>query len=208
MRKLSPIAAAVVVVSLLSARAQEPPTLEIFKSPDGGFQFVYPETYELLTGERILKATQGRHVVLPVCDFSKAMACVIYPVETERETRLEAAGFSVDAVAGVANEADCLAFSDPSGRSLGTEPQTSVSINARLFRHTSVMKRLPGHIQAADFYRVFTRQKCYQLQIAVSVADAPVPQKVAQSSSLADAAVNTARESLRLILSSVVFGKE
>jgi len=50
-------------------------------------------------GERILKATQGRQSARPVCDFSTAAACVIYPVESERETKLEAARFSVDALA-------------------------------------------------------------------------------------------------------------
>ena len=61
MSKLTRIAAAVVSLSCLSTLAQGPPALDTFNSPDGTFQFVYPETYELLVGERILKATQGRH---------------------------------------------------------------------------------------------------------------------------------------------------
>jgi hypothetical protein len=67
-------------------------------------------------GERILKATQGRQSALPVCDFSTAVACVIYPVESERETRLEAAGFSVVTLAA-SNESDCFAYKDEKARS-------------------------------------------------------------------------------------------
>ena len=93
----------ILVALCLATLAQSPPSLETFRSPDGVFQFVYPETYELLVGDRILKATQGRQAALPVCDFSTAVACVICPIESERETRLEAAGFSVDTVAGAAN---------------------------------------------------------------------------------------------------------
>jgi hypothetical protein len=198
-----------VALSCLSTLAQGPPALDIFNSPDGIFQFVYPETYELLVGERILKATQGRNKSLPVCDFSTALACVIYPIESEQETRLEAAGFSVDTVPSVSNEADCVAFADELARSRGTQlPLTSVSIHSRLFRHASATKKLPGHVQTADFYRIFAQQKCFELHIEVSISDDPVLQKASASNTQGDARANNARESLKLILSSVVFEKE
>ena len=210
MSKLTRIAAAVVSLSCLSTLAQGPPALDTFNSPDGTFQFVYPETYELLVGERILKATQGRHAALPVCDFSTALACVIYPIESESETRLEAAGFSVDSVPGITSEAECVAFGDEHARSRGMQsPLSSLSIHARIFRHASALKKSPGHLQTADFYRIFAEQQCYELQIAVSISDDAVAlQKASTSNSLGDARANSAKESLRLILSSVTFGKE
>jgi len=207
--KLTRIAAAVVSLSCLSTWAQGPPALDTFHSPDRAFQFVYPETYELLVGESILKATQGRHATLPVCDFSTALACVIYPLESESETKLEAAGFSVDTVLGVKTEAECVAFGDEQARSRGMQsPVSSLSIRSRLFRHASATKKSPGHLQTADFYRIFAEQKCYELQIAVSISDDPVLQKVSTSNPLPDARASSARESLKLILSSVTFGKE
>ncbi len=209
MRKLTRLAAVIVALASLRAVAQGPPALDIFNSADGIFQFVYPETYELLVGESILKATQGRRTVLPVCDFSTALACVIYPVENERESRLEAAGFSVDIVPGVIHEAECLDFTDQLAHSRGTpSPSTSVLINSRRFRHVSTTKKLQGHTQSADFYRIFTLQKCYELQIQVSISDEPNPQKTIHPLSFEDPTAYSARESLKLILSSVVFGKE
>lgn len=209
MCKVTLTVSVVVALSCLSALGQGPPALDTFNSPDGTFQFVYPETYELLVGERILKATQGRNSALPVCDFSTALACVIYPIESEQETRLEAAGFSVDTVPSVSNEADCIAFADELARSRGTQsPLTSVSIHSRLFRHASATKRLPGHLQTADFYRIFAQQKCFELHIEVSISDDRVLQKASASNTQGDARANNARESLKLILSSVVFEKE
>lgn len=209
MCKLTLTATVVVALACLGALAQGPPALDTFNSPEGTFQFVYPETYELLVGERILKATQGRNNTLPVCDFSTALACVIYPIESEQETKLEAAGFSVDIAPGITNETDCLSFDDPLARSRGTQlPPTSVSIHSRVFRHASAVKTLPGHRQAADFYRTFAQQKCYELQIEVSTSYDPVLEKASTSNTLGDARANSARESLKLILSSVVFGKE
>jgi hypothetical protein len=134
---------------------------------------------------------------------------VIYPLESETETKLEAAGFSVDSVPGITREAECVAFGDEHARSRGMQsPVSSLSIRSRLFRHASAIKKSPGHLQTADFYRIFAEQKCYELQIAVSISDDPVLQKVSTSNSLPDARANSARESLKLILSSVTFAKE
>ncbi|HXJ89211.1 MAG TPA: hypothetical protein VMS18_20505 [Candidatus Binatia bacterium] len=208
MRKLTRTAVVVVALSCLGTLAQGPPTLDTFTSPDGNFQFVYPESYELLVGERILRATQGRQSTLPVCDFSTAVACVIYPLESERETRLEAAGFTVATVAG-ANESDCLSYKDDKARSRTLDlSSTSISIRSRPFRHASGTKKIPGHMQSSDFYRTFTRQKCYELQIQVSISEDSATQKVSVPNSLGDATAHSARESLKLILSSVVFENE
>ncbi len=212
-----PFTLALLIVSLSSfpASGQEPPALETFISPDGNFQFVYPQTYELLQGERMLKATQGRRIGIPVCDFSTAMACLIYPVEVRgveaANTRFEAAGLSVRAIAGVTEELGCLTYADLAyphqSAPPATEqaPVTEVAINQRVFRHASLKKTISGHTQAADFYRTFLQQKCYELQIEVSLSEEPPAQKVLPSTSLGDPVADSARESLRLILSSVVF---
>jgi len=162
----------------------------------------------LLVGERMLKATQGRQAALPVCDFSTALACVIYPVESERGTRLEAAGFSVDTMAAT-NELECLSYKDEKARSRILDlSSTSISIRSRTFRHASGTKKIPGHVQSAEFYRTFAKQKCYELQVRISTSEEPAQPKTSVPNSLGDATANTARESLKLILSSVVFEKE
>ncbi|HUO16795.1 MAG TPA: hypothetical protein VMX38_17560 [Verrucomicrobiae bacterium] len=181
------------------------PALDTFTSPDGTFRFVYPQTYDLLIGERMLKGTQGRHVGIPVCDFSTAMACVIYPVETPDETNFEAAGFSVRTVAGVTVESECLTYTDLQQSPEDHFELSRVAINDRVYLHASIKKTVPGHSQAADFYRTFDNHKCYELQIGVSAADEPGTRKAAQIKSPGEAKAESARESLKLILSSVVF---
>lgn len=194
------------IFGCIGAWAQGAPALETFTSPDGAFQFVYPETYELLVGERILKATQTRHAGIPVCDFSTAFACVIYPIEVQEETAFEAAAFSVGAVVGIVTQSDCLNFADKTATSR-TEPAqlTVISINDHTFRHASGRKNIAGHVQATDFYRTYIRQTCYELQINVSVSDNSQPQKRSAPIAGVDGRANIAHEALRLVLSSFVF---
>ncbi len=153
----------------------------------------------------MLKGTQGRHVGIPVCDFSTALICVIYPVESPDETNFEAAGFSVRTVSGVSAESDCLTYADQPQSPTGRLELTSIDINDRVFRHALIRKTVSGHWQAADFYRTFDRHRGYELQIEVSVSDEPAPQEPPKSRSLGEAKAENARESLKLILSSVVF---
>src|SRR5579859_5927024 len=206
MRKVLGIGVLWLCFGWLGAFGQGAPPLDTFTSPDGTFQFVYPQTYELLVGDRILKATQGRRPSIPVCDFSTALACVIYPIETREDTRVEAAGFSVDMVAGVASESDCLTYADQLRRAEGDVMQpTSITIGNRTFRHAANRKQAAGHVQAADFYRTFKRGKCYELHVKVSLTDDPPGARPSRPGSLGDPAADHARESLQLILSSVIF---
>lgn len=191
--------------SSLQVVAQGARSLEIFTSPDGVFQFLYPENYELLVGERILRATQGRPHGIPVCDFSTALVCIVYPIESDNG-RLEAAGFSVAAVPGMSTEADCSAYADrraaTSGESLRASP---VRINGREFLFTAARKTITGHRQSGYTYRTFQRQRCYELRIAVSLSDDAPAQRPPDSSSLGDPDADAARESLKLILGSFFF---
>lgn len=194
------------VFGCINAWAQGAPALDVFTSPDGAFQFVYPESYELLVGERILKATQARRAGIPVCDFSTAFACVIYPIEVLEETAVEAAAFSVDAVSGVNAESDCLTYADQPKKALLNPLQvTSININDHIFRHASARKKIVGHAQAADLYRTYIRQTCYELQISVSISDERQRQKPSSLVNMLDSKANSAREALRLILSSFLF---
>jgi len=205
MARLLSIGVLVVSLSSVILLAEGPPALDTFASSDGTFQFVYPENYELLVGDRILKATQGKHVGIPVCDFSTALACVVYPIEIPDDTKFEAAGFSVNLVPGVTVESECLAYSDPLARSRGELQPSSIVINNQEFRHAMVKRTASGHLQTADFYRAFNRQRCYELQIEVSLSEDPAVQQHLQPVSPENARAFSARESLRLILSSFSF---
>lgn len=188
----------------LAAVAQDAPSLETFTSPDETFQFIYPENYQLLVGDRILKATQGRHVAIPVCDFSTALVCVIYPFDEVVSARFEAAGFSVDTVRGSSAEAECLAYSDRFSRDHGDQVQpSSITINGLNFRYAAIKKTVAGHFQTLYLYRSFQKEHCYELRIAVSLSDDIGAQPA--SPSPADAEAESARQSLRLILSSFSF---
>jgi hypothetical protein len=185
--------------------AQGAPVLDVFTNPDGAFQFSYPDNYELLVGERILKATQGRDLGFAVCDFSKALVCVIYPIERLESENLEAAGFSVDVVPGITAESDCLRYTDRLAQSLDEHSRpSSLSIRGRVFRHISLERKMEGHAQFSDFYRAFEQDHCYELSIQVSLSEQSAQQR-ASSKAGEKPTADGAREALKLILSSVVF---
>jgi len=201
----------------LSAQGQGALPLETFLSPDGAFQFIYPQNYQLLVGDGMLKGTQGRHSGVSVCDFSTALACVIYPIDAEQNTRFEAAAFSVDRVPGVSVESECLAYSDR--RAEGREempPAVSTSINGVDFWYVSSRKKAAGRVQASESYRIYREQKCYELRIDVSISEDGTMQRASEisprhavekksGSSLGEPAADSARDSLRLILWSFTF---
>jgi hypothetical protein len=194
------------LLSSVGALAQNPTVLGAFTSPDGAFQFSYPDNYEVLLGERILRATQGRNLGFPVCDFSKALVCVIYPIERLDSDKFEGAGFSVDVVPVVTAESDCLGYTDrfPLPNDEHSQP-SPFRINGRVFQHVSIKRRMSGHAQLSDLYRAFQKDRCYELRIEVSLSDESTSPPGASSKSLEEAAADSARESLKLILSSVIF---
>lgn len=193
----------------IAAMAQGALPLDTFTSPDGAFQFWYPQNYDLLVGERILTGTRGRHAGIPVCDFATAMACVIYPIAHDENTRFEAAGFSVHAISGISAESECLNYGDPLTTGQTPAHLTSITIHNRTYIHLSSRKQVPAHIQATDLYRTFRQPMCYELRIEVSLGEESSTQRPSPvnsgANSLGDARADSARESLRLILSTVVF---
>jgi hypothetical protein len=199
------LAIGLMLLSPLGALGQRPPALIVFTDPGGAFQFVYSENYELLVGERILRATQGRHAGIPVCEFSTALVCVIYPVERLEDTKFEAAGFSVHTLPSFTMEADCQSFKDRVAKLPGEELQPiSLTINDRSYRHVIARKTVAGHSQSEHLYRTFHKDRCYELRIAVTVPEDGAGSP-SSSRSAAESEANSARESLKLILASVVF---
>lgn len=188
----------------LYAAGQNPPSLNLYASATYHFSFVYPDTYDLLEGEGILKRTQGKHVGIPVCDLLTALACVIYPADNLQDPSFEAAAFSVNDISKGATEQDCLGFADqlprPGGEQLATEP---VRLNGQLFRYASTTTTLAGHAQFAQRYRSFHNGRCYELRIAISFSD--VAPALSPSEKVLDHEdAKKTHRSLKLILSSVV----
>jgi hypothetical protein len=204
MRKLRAIG--FLLLSLVCARAQGAPTLETYSSPDGNFRFAYPDNYDLLVGERIAKATQSRRMGIPVCDFSTALACVIYPLERFENTNFEAAGFSVNGIPNVTSQSECLEYADktapPATKQLLI---SSLSINGRIFREVSTVGTIPGHSQSAHLYRSFEKDRCYELRIAISLSQVSPAPPVPGRKPFENSAADNVRGSLNLILSSFRF---
>lgn len=194
----------------IGALAQGPTVLDVYTSPDGAFQFSYPDNYVLLVGERMLTATQGRNLGFPVCDFSSSWVCLIYPIEKLDNYKIEAAGFSVDVISPITSESECLAYADRIARPTNNDEHSqpsSFTINGRVFRHVSAEKRMSGHAQSSDSYRTFLKNRCYELRIAVSFTDESSGQQRSPSKSMEAAEADDVRRSFKLVLSTFVFAQ-
>jgi hypothetical protein len=184
------------------AQGQGAPVLDFYASTDGNFRFVYPDNFDLLVGDGILKRTQGRHVGVPVCDTRTALACVIYPAERFQGTNFEAAAFSVNRLASISTAGDCMEYSDrtttPNAERISV---TSVSIGGYPYRYASTATTVTGHSQSVQRFRVFQNESCYELRVAVSLSDTPPNSENKFKSTDADAVNN----SLKRILSTFAF---
>ena len=188
----------------LYAAGQNPPSLDLYTSATNHFSFVYPDKYDLLEGEGILKRTQGKHMGIPDCDLLTAVACVIYPADNLQDSGFEAAVFSVNDISKGLTEQDCLGFADQLPRAGGEQLAIQmVRLNGQLFQYASTTATLAGHSQFTQRYRSFHEDRCYELRIAISVSDLALAQSPSKTV-LDNEDAKKAHQSLELILSSFV----
>jgi len=206
MAKLSTLLLLLLLLLLgsLCSFGQSPPDLDFYVSKDNSFSFAYPDTYDLLEGEGILKRTQGAHVGISVCDFLTAYACIVYPNDNLEHSTFEAAAFSVNGIV-VTSEHSCLEFADQLPRAHGEHLAIeSIHLNGQLFRHTSTKTTATGHSQSTQRYRSFHKGQCYELRIAVSLSDVALSPSASKEVSVNKDAEKALR-SLERVLSSFVF---
>ena len=142
-----------------------------FTSPDGTFAFEYPKS--LIKCERDPKQedswipARSCEAVIPVCSYASltkdaTIACIAYPAETLAGTNFEAAAFSVNKL-DEATADERLQVTDP-------HPATShkEKINGVTFDVFDVGGVAAGSFLAADAYRNFHQNRCYELDLRVA----------------------------------------
>jgi hypothetical protein len=107
------------------------------------------------------------NAVIPVCSYASltkdaTVACVAYPAETLAGTNFEAAAFSVNRL-DEPKEDECLRVTEP-------HPSAShkVRINGETFDAFDVGGVAAGSFSAADAYRNFHQNRCYELDVRVA----------------------------------------
>lgn len=142
-----------------------------FVSPDGTFAFTYPNS--LIKCEKDPKQedwwipARSCEAVIPVCSYASltkdaTVACISYPAETLTGTNFEAAAFSVNKL-DEATADECLQVTEP-------HPATShkEKINGETFDVFDVGGVAAGSFLAADAYRNFHQNRCYELDLRVA----------------------------------------
>lgn len=142
-----------------------------FVSPDGAVAFTYPNS--LIKCEKDPKQenswipSRSCGGYIPVCadaslDQDATVACIAYPAETLNGTNFEAAAFSVSQPHATTAD-ECLQVTEP-------HPATShkLRINGETFDAFDVGGAAAGNLLAADAYRNFHQNRCYELDARVA----------------------------------------
>lgn len=142
-----------------------------FVSPDGVFAFTYSSS--LIKCEKDPKQenlwipTRSCEAVIPVCTYASlskdaTVACIAYPAETLSGTNFEAAAFTVNKL-DEATADQCAQVTEP-------HPATShkEKVNGVTFDVFDVGGVAAGSLSAADAYRNFHQNICYELDVRVA----------------------------------------
>lgn len=171
-----------VVTALLMASpvlAQESQR-QTFTSPDGAYQFKYPEEplirceLDETAHEESYKTRSFRpwkpeicSTYIPICDdtsISDTVACLVNPsVMYDAESGSRLAAFFVAVVPEATSEKACLAGSK--NWAAPRKKAQSATINGIHFRLFHIADNAAGHGMVGEIYRVFHHAKCYELGI-------------------------------------------
>lgn len=145
------------------------PTPRTFKSPDGSFQFTYPNSYAVYTGDEAEDA--GRRLsYIAVCE--NALVCVVYPESKYKGTNFEAASFQVREVDDAKSAKACLTprVSAPNASDFSVDSEKPKrTIDGVLFLHGVRGEGGLGHSMSTDIYRAFHNGSCYELSVNLAV---------------------------------------
>lgn len=143
-----------------------------FISPDGRFAFKYSNS--LIKCERDPKQPDqwipngSCEAYIPVCTDAAStpnatVVCIAYPAEGFSGTNFEVAAFSVNQLDGVTAE-ECQRITEPRPVTPRRE-----KINGVTFDVFDVSGVAAGNLLAADAYRSFHRDRCYELGLRVAM---------------------------------------
>jgi hypothetical protein len=156
----------VLVLALSLAQYGKPPgsQRQTFVSPDGTFRFLYSYAYVLNTKEN---ADEVGTSYFPVC--SDGAVCVVSHRGAFEGTNFQAASFQVREIHDAVTEVACLKGppEDVPTYHLPKNDQKR-TIGGVVFTHGRSAEVGAGNGITSDFYRVFHRNKCYELSFSIA----------------------------------------
>jgi hypothetical protein len=137
---------------------------ETFVSPDGVFRFSYPREYVLDTKDN---ADEFGVSMFPVCNDEAV--CVVSRREYYAGTSLQAASFQEREIRDATTTVACLKGppEDVPTYNLPDADQKR-TIAGVVFRHGRSAEVGGGSGITSDFYRVFHKNKCYELSLSIA----------------------------------------
>ena len=152
-----------------------------FTNSDGAFRFVYPADFQVCTRAKIDPCNQS---FIPVCE-PDSFVCVVYPAEQFKDKNFGAASFQVreilteqemmtaDVCVTPYPQKDGDRVSDWPGFLISAEHPVEL-IGGVQFLHGVRGGAATSHSLSIDLYRVFHKQRCFELSVSQTETDPSV----------------------------------
>jgi hypothetical protein len=160
------------------AQTKTAPTMNLFRDPDGLFEFRYPSWLVLCPANATYQsesqeARDSCNAYIPFCYSAgkvlgnkelgpAAIACVAYPHELYKETNFGGAAFVVAEYPSPIAKRDCLTFGQ---NTIDEKKGRWTTIGGVKFKTATGGDAALGHSISRDVYLTFRNRKCYDLEI-------------------------------------------
>jgi hypothetical protein len=158
--------AAFLPIPLFGQTAQKTNT---FTNSDSEFRFVYPADFKVCTKA---KFDPCNHFYIPVCE-PDSFVCVVYPAEQFKDTNFGEASFQVREILTEREMMTANVCVTPYPRKDSDWPDFLISaeqpvelIGGVQFLHGVAGGVATSHSLSIDLYRVFHKQRCFQLSVS------------------------------------------
>jgi hypothetical protein len=139
---------------------------EVYVSSDGAFRFSYSSNYLPNTKDNMDEVESS---YVPVC--TDGADCVVSRRGYFAGTNFQAASFQVREISGALNNAACLKGPpEDVPQHQAPESERIKIIGGLKFTHGQSGEVGVGNYLSTDFYRVFRKQKCYELSINIATS--------------------------------------
>jgi hypothetical protein len=146
-------------IATAAPRAKIPVVWQTYRSPDYGFTIAYPASMSFYPGHPV---EAPEFSMFPICDDT-TVACFQYNGDAIKQTKVQAAGVSVNVLRGRKSEQECNNIDIGSG-----PPVKTIALHGTLFRYGNTGEGGLGSGRAMTEYRTFYQHVCFEVALVVA----------------------------------------
>lgn len=146
-------------IATTAPRTKMPADWQTYRSPDYGFTIAYPASMSFYPGHPVEAPSLS---MFPICDDT-TVACFEYNGDAFKQTKVQAAGASVNVLRDRKSEQECNNIDIGSG-----PPVKTIAIHRTLFHYGDTGEGGLGSRRTMTEYRTFYQQVCFEVALVVA----------------------------------------